>query len=54
MGGGGRGGGTAGGGVGGVMAWALVLFVLWLIGSLLVVAFVHGCRVLGERSRGIR
>jgi hypothetical protein len=45
---------TAGGGVGGVMAWALALFVLWLAGSVLAVAFFHGCRILDERSRGMR
>ncbi len=36
------------------MGWALALFVGWPVGAFLVVAFVHGCRVLGERSRGAR
>lgn len=36
------------------MSWALALFVGWPAGAFLVLAFVHGCRVLRERSRGMR
>lgn len=36
------------------MGWAIALFVLWPVGAFAVVAFVHGCRVLRERSRGLR
>lgn len=36
------------------MGWPLALFIGWLAAMVLVVAFVHGCRVLGERSRGQR
>ena len=35
-------------------AWALVLFLGWPVAAFLAVAFFHGCRVLGERSRGMR
>jgi hypothetical protein len=35
------------------MGW-LWLFLLWPVGAFFVVAAVHGCRVLGERSRGAR
>lgn len=34
------------------MRWAFALCVLWPVAAFLVVAFVHGCRILGERSRG--
>lgn len=36
------------------MGWAIALLVLWPVGAFAVVAFVHGARILGERSRGIR
>lgn len=34
--------------------WALTLFVGWPVAAFLIVAFFHGCRVLGERSREMR
>lgn len=36
------------------MSWAIGLLLAWAAGGFLVVAFVHGCRVLRERSRGMR
>ena len=36
------------------MRWAFALCALWPVGAFLAVAFFHVCRVLGERSRGIR
>lgn len=36
------------------MRWALALFIGWPVAAFLVVVFVHGYRVLGERSRGQR
>jgi hypothetical protein len=40
--------------VGSLMGWALVLFVGWPVAAFLAVAFFHGCRILDERSRGMR
>lgn len=36
------------------MGWAGWLCALWPVGSLAAVAFFHGCRLLSERSRGLR
>lgn len=36
------------------MGWALVLFVGWPVGALLVVALNHGAHLLRDRSRGVR